>query len=160
MNEEMADFQQALDQKFLNEFYLLVLVFVWHQSEKDLVQLAARADETLTTELTADEYKEDVLRLSRPRSWFEISGRLGPGPEISQYRVCWDILRPSVNLYKHGPFDKPNEDLLRNLGLDPAENYASLADSGDVREALCSELGFPKDERYSGIADAFIQSCQ
>jgi len=160
MDPEMADYERLFDRAFLREFYLLVLVFIWHQVEKALVKLAAQADKGVTTPIRVEDYAAEVRRLSKPAARKEIRLRLGIEKGISsQHTVCWDILRPLVNSYKHDPFAEPSQELRNGLTLDPSAKYAPLAESDGVREALCRELGLPKDEQYSGITDAFVRSC-
>ena len=148
------------DQAFLQGFYLLVLVYVWHELEREMVRLTARVQEGPAREISLHDYQQEVVRLTRNKDiWKEIRRRL-PVEKSDQYGLCYEVLRPLVNSYKHDPFGKPKKGLLEKLGLDASLNYAALTESDTVREALCRRLRLPANESYSGISDAFVRACE
>ena len=125
--------------------------------------MAARADTRLTSEITVDDWKQEVLRIAtlKPmaKRWQEIKARLSIQNRNS-YDICYNILRPLANSWKHDPFEKPRGELFQNLGLDPSRNYARHPESDALREALCRKVGISVDSGYFQITEAFVRSCR
>ncbi len=146
---------------FLARLYLLVLVFTWHDVEKELICLAARADNNLTTEIKFDEYRRNVEDLSgktNSQKWVGIEQRL-PIKRARQYNICRHTLRKLANSYKHQPFGRPTKDLIKELNLNADHKYAPHAESGELRAALCRKLGLAGNAGYAEICAEFVRRC-
>jgi hypothetical protein len=61
--DEAYDQATFYDTPLTNELYLLVLPFVWHEMEKEIVLLAAMSASQDATPMTRDEYRQGVERL-------------------------------------------------------------------------------------------------
>lgn len=69
------------------------------------------------------------------------------------------MLRLLANSFKHDPFEKPSNVLLRRLGLPENMNYAPLSESGAVRFGLGKFLGISEGVEFSEIVDVVRKSC-
>ena len=135
------------DKPFINDLCLMLLVAIHHQVERELVLLAAKVvrDDELT--LSADEYrrrvKEERRLFANRGSREQLTGKLRL-PTFHEWNTSLESLRLLVNIYKHAPFGGPEgrstqderDNLRKHLNLDRKHNYASLPDSGGVREGL------------------------
>lgn len=147
------------DLPILNGHYLLVLVLVWHEIEKELLRLAARADENATIKISRQDYREEVKRLrgiGNKKRWTTIEGRLHI-KSFDDHEIL-DVLRLVVNCYKHDPSDRPDDELLKKLALDTGTPYAPLAESFAFQKALARFVGIDEDSGYSEIAKKFVLS--
>jgi len=157
-----AAYNQAIfhDTPLTNELYLLVLLFVWHDIEKEIVLLAALSAVRNPSPITRDDYGKEVRRLEglgQDKRRKELEQLL---PKIDTR--AWDFLdtlRLLANSFKHDPFDKPKAILLKRLGLPGNMNYASLSESGAVRFGLGRVLAIGDDAEFSEIVDAVYKSC-
>lgn len=161
MSPDAADCQATFyDTPLTNELYLLVLLFMWHEIEKEILLLAALSGSQATSPITRDEYRKEVVRLEtlRPdKRKKELEKRL---PALDQ--GAWDlldVLRLLANSFKHDPFDKPSDVLLKRLGLPENMNYAPLSESGAVRFGLGRFLGIGEGVEFSEIVDAVRKFC-
>jgi len=156
-----AAYHQAIfhDEPLTNELYLLVLLFMWHEVEREIMLLAALSGLQDASPISRDDYKKEVDRLGHPRGEArkkEIEKRL------LLDRSSWDlldVLRLLANSFKHDPFGKPNARLLKRLGLTDNMNYASLSESGAVRFGLGKFLGIGDGATFCEIVDALRKSC-
>ncbi len=161
MTPDAADYQATFhDTPLTNELYLLVLLFMWHEIEREIVLLAAMSASQDASPMTRDDYRKEVERLGsldgkkRKKEIEQLLPKLDNG--------AWDlldVLRLLANSFKHDPFDKPSGDLLKRLGLPKNMNYGSLAESGAVRFGLGKFLGIGDDAAFSEIVDAVRKSC-
>ena len=148
------------DTPLTNELYLLVLLFVWHHIEKEIVLLAALSAVRSPSPITRDEYGKEVRRI-------EALGQGKRRKELEQLLPKidtrdWDFLdtlRLLANSFKHDPFGKPKDVLLKRLGLSENMNYASLSESGAVRFGLGKFLGIRDDVEFSEIVEAVCKTC-
>jgi len=161
MSPDAADVQATFnDTPLTNELYLLVLLFVSHDVEKEIVLLAALSASQDTSPITRDDYRKEANRiggLGLEKKKKELEKRL---PALDQR--AWDLLdllRLLANSLKHDPFDKPSGVLLKRLGLSENMNYASLYESGAVRFGLGKFLGIGDDAAFSEIVEAICKSC-
>src|SRR2546425_13211664 len=83
-----------VDRAFINELYLMLLVTVRHQLEKELVRLAARSGDQ-GRELSRAEYEVRVQQLKR--SWNKVEQRLYLN-EFQEYKTL-EVLRLLSNAY-------------------------------------------------------------
>lgn len=68
-----------------------------------------------------------------------------------------NTLRLLANSYKHDPSSEPSTDLLKDLGLDLEVNYASLAESHDLRAKLAESINLDQKADYCDIVEHFIK---
>jgi hypothetical protein len=110
--------------------------------------------------MTRDDYRKEVERLGSldGRTSKKEIERLLPRLDKGAWDLL-DVLRLLANSFKHDPFDKPSEVLLKRLGLPKNMNYGSLAESGAVRFGLGQFLGIGDDAEFSEIVDAVRKSC-
>ena len=157
--EYQGDYQYdqwlSVDAPFVHELYLMVLVAVRHEVERELVKIAACLGER---EITVEEYRanvqEEVKLLGKGEGWKRLAGKLKL--ETCDPHKHLEALRLLANSYKHSPFMQPKEKLLRLLELETDVNYASLPESDALREALGCFIGLGKDAAFSDIAERFV----
>jgi len=161
MSPEVAyDHAIFYDNPLTNELYLLVLLFMWHDIEKEILLASARSGVHGSSAFSRDEFRNEVERLagmSFKKRRIEIEKRL---PTID--RRSWDLLdllRLLANSFKHDPFDKPDESLLKCLSLAPNMNYATLAESAAVRYGLGGFLGIGDDASFAEIVEEIRKRC-
>jgi hypothetical protein len=160
MPVEAADYQATFrDTPLVNELYLLVLLFIWHEVEKEIVLIAALSSMVDNSPISRDDYSKEVDRLG------SLDGKTRKR-ELKKLlpldRRQWDlleVLRLLANSFKHDPFDKPNGILLKRLGLPENANYAPLSESGAVRFGLSKFLGIGDEATFSEIVNALRKSC-
>jgi len=161
MSPEAAYDQQTFyDTPFVNELCLLVLLFIWHRTEKELLSIAALSTERDNSPISRDDYRNEVVRLEQLRQ------KKGEKKELSKLLPLdqrdWallDVLRLLANSYKHDTFNKPSKQLLNRLGLPESVNYAPLSESGAVWFGLSKFLGVSDKATSSEIVDALRKSC-
>jgi hypothetical protein len=161
MSAEAAHCQAIFrDGPLTNELYLLVLLFMWHEIEKEIVLLAALSGVQNSSPLTRDDYQKEVEHLGSMRyekRRIEIEKRL-PALGTHSWELL-DALRLLANSFKHDPFDKPDPRLLKHLRLPENMNYASMAESGAVRFGLAQLLGIGDEAPFSEIVEVVRKSC-
>ena len=143
------------DAPFVNELYLILLVSLRHQVERELVGLAARAADD-GKEISGQQYQKRVreLRIGKRWDWQEINNRLKP--ESCEGYPSMEALRLLANSYKHDPSMEPNDDLLKLLKLETGVNYAPLPESNSLQEGLAEFIGLGKDTGYCDITARFV----
>jgi hypothetical protein len=149
------------DGPFLNELCLMFLVTLRHQIEREIVGLAARADE-IQKEISGNQYQENIKKLRKTNNtgrnigweWKEIYKKLDL-ENCENYKFV-EALRLLSNSYKHEPSMEPNDELLNFLGLEIGVNYASLPESDALREGFAKLIGIKEDGDFCDIAERFI----
>jgi hypothetical protein len=161
MPADAADYQATFrDTPLTNELYLLVLLFIWHEIEKEIVLIAALSGSQDASPITRDDYRKKVTRLEKlnqDRRKRELE-KLLPALDPRAWDLL-DVLRLLANSFKHDPFDKPKGVLIERLGLPKNMNYAPMSESGAVRFGLAKFLGIGDDASFSQIVDAVCKSC-
>jgi hypothetical protein len=145
---------------FINELCLVLLLAVWHESERVLIHMAACVTDD-GRDLGEDEYRERVMELhrkmaqKRERAWERIN-RLLKLEEASEWRHM-RTLQLLANSYKHNLSTKPSNMLLAHLGLEPEDNrpYGSLSESPAIQEGLAESLDLQEAD-YCDIADELM----
>jgi hypothetical protein len=141
------------DRPFVNELYLMVLVTLRHQVERELVKIAARVG---GHEISGAEYQANVKRereLLRGGGWGKLEVRLKLKSFPNKYV---ETLRLLANSYKHVPAMEPEKELLNLLHLERDVKYAPLPESESLQEALGLFVGLGKDAAFYDIAEKFI----
>jgi hypothetical protein len=148
------------DGPFLNELCLMFLVTLRHQIERELVGLAALADEG-DKEISNEQYQENIKQLQIKRegkikywNWKKIEKKLKL-ESCEKYKFI-KSLRLLSNSYKHDLSLKPDERLLDLLSLETGVKYAPLLESDAFRAGLADFLGMEKDSDYCDIAEQFM----
>lgn len=158
-----------VDEPFVNEICLVVLVAVYHQIERELVLLGARIAPGRDVISHAD-YEANVQRIKaavrdRPTNGWQDLTRcldLTNRPEWKSLQA----LRLIANGYKHDPFGGISGELLDHLGLSPTISespritYAGIADSLEFRERLAIYLGLAARSDYADIGEAFLSRAE
>jgi hypothetical protein len=144
------------DAPFVNELCLMLLVTLRHHVERELVRLAARADDG--KEISGQQYRDKVRDLRdqvrSAKGWKTISTKLKLN-SCAEY-TCMEALRLLSNSYKHDPFLEPDENLLQSLKLKAGVNYAPLSESDSLQEGLAVLVGLGKDAVYCDTAERFV----
>ena len=146
-----------VDEPFVNELCLVLLVALRHELERELVRFAARSRDDgrqiggKRYEQTVREAREDLRKRG---GW----GRLAETLKIKSCAGYTELeaLRLLANSYKHDPWKGPSRDLLQLLRLDANANYARLAESDALREKLAVLIGLEAGADYCEIADRFV----
>jgi hypothetical protein len=146
---------QFVDLPLLSEMYLMILVALRHQVERELIRIAARSGghEISVAEYQANLQKERAL-LRRKDGWKNLDKRL----KLTSYHgnKYVEALRLLSNSYKHGPAIEPEKKLLQLLGLGTNVKYAPMPESNSLREALGRFVGLTKDAAFCDIAEQFV----
>ena len=150
------------DEPFLNELCLMLLVTLRHQIERELVRLAAQADDGCE-EISRQQFQEKVKQLRKTKQkgknigwdWMEISKRLKL-KFYEKYKFI-EALRLLSNSYKHDPSMEPDEKLLSLLSLETGVNYAPLPESDVLRKGFADFIGLEEDADYCDIANQFVE---
>jgi hypothetical protein len=140
------------DEPFVNEMCLMVLVAIRHQVERELVFLAARANGVTTMDL--GQYRQSVMTgragLIKKGGWKELSAKLNLD-SFAEWGKSMETLRLLANCLKHGPWQEPEEELLKHLRLPtvsqlqpPFAGYMPLPESDAFREGLALSINLPK----------------
>jgi hypothetical protein len=147
----------STDLPFVNELFLMLLVTIWHQIEKELICLAALVDGT-TNEIAWDDYKNGVNALAdkHPKERWSIVGSRLRLRTFSDHKTL-ELLQNLANSYKHDPFGRPGKKLLACLSLPTNAHYAPLPASYETAEGLCKTLGLDKAAGYADITEAFLK---
>lgn len=152
-----ADEQWLADRAFVNELCLMLLVALWHQIERELVLMGARASQG-DADLSPADYQRalDALRKGLGIDWPKLRKLLNvatPPPEM------WALQR-LANAYKHDPTTGPSDELISHLGLTTTVNYNSLPESDALRQGLAACVGLDKYAGYVAITEAFINAAE
>jgi hypothetical protein len=144
-----------VDLPFVNELYLMLLVAIRHQVEKELYKLAASASND-GKDLTSAEFQAELKKLKDQRkgAWKTIEERLKL--KLYEQWKCLGALREMSNCYKHEPYSRPSKELLKLLRLETGVNYAELSQSRRLQEGLAVFIGLHKDAGYSDITERFL----
>lgn len=143
------------DAPFVNELYLMLLVSLWHHIERDLFDLAARADDG--KEVSRHQHQEKISKLGKGKGsvWDKINNRLKP--KSCEGYASLETLRLLANSYKHSQSMEPNNNLIKWLKLETGVPYAPLPESDALREGLAELIGLKKDTGYYEIAERFVK---
>ncbi len=148
------------DNATIGEMCLALLVSLRHEIERNLIWLAARSGRA-GAPLSRDEYFGSVRKISKlgGKLYPTLEKRLGL-TEIPVWKKELDLLRLLTNCFKHDPFGQPEQadkvkGLRQKLGL-RATNYAPLAESQGVVDALNRDLGVADHGDWIEIAGKFI----
>jgi hypothetical protein len=164
-NQDEAFHQWAdIDEPFINDMCLMVLVALHHQLERELVFRAARANRGFP--MTWDQCQEGELKLQKRLSdrkssnaaWSDLRANLN----LVTFPRWMETLRLLANSFKHGLWQQPNKALLDHLRLPPKPegplivDYAPLSQSRRFRSGLAASLGLANDADYCAITEAFM----
>ncbi len=152
------DHRLSIDEPFVNELCLMLLVALNHEVERELVWLAARtADEG--KEISVERYRENAQKvreaLRKHGGWKKTIGAT-LNPESCEGYIYVEALRLLANSYKHDPSMKPDEELLKLLNLKTEFTYAPLPESPSLQNALAAFIGLETDAAYCDIAERFV----
>ncbi len=122
------DHWHFIDQPFLNQLCLMLLVTLRHQVERELVGLAARAGHG-SEEISVDQYRKNLneFRNLNRQGWEQIEKTLEL-QSSKKYNLI-QSLRHLANVYKHEPSTKPDYRLIASLELPTEVNFAPLPES-------------------------------
>ena len=151
------------DSPFVNELCLMLLVAIHHQVERELIQLAAqKTDDGKSLSRAGYEKRLRIMREKWKSDRKSIIARLELN-SFPEWNRDLEVLRQIANSYKHTPWRRPDDKLLKLLQLNLKRNYASLPESDGIREGLAVYLKLRKDADYCSIvskvlrrADAFL----
>jgi hypothetical protein len=145
------------DLPFVNELCLMLLVAIHHQLEHELIRIAAKKTDD-GNDLSQAQYQER-LRAERAR-WKtdrkSIIAKLSLN-SFPEWNREFEALRQIANSYKHTPWRKPDDKLLKLLSLDLTLNYAPIAESDAIREGLAVYLKMRKNAEYPAIATKLLK---
>jgi hypothetical protein len=154
--------QWEVDEPFINELSLLLLVALWHHVERQLVHNAVgvAAQGKVLDRKAYQQFVENERKLFRGQRQ-QTTSKLNLNA-IPLWQSSMTALRLLVNCYKHDAWTGPDHELLKHLGMDlvPQERlligYASFPESRYFREGLARYLGLPTDADYCAIAEKFV----
>jgi len=145
------------DTPFVNELCLMVLVAIHHQVERELIGVAAQKTDD-GKPLSRVRYQER-LRIERA-NWKSKRKSIITKLELDSFPE-WnrdlEALRQIANDYKHTPWRRPDDKLLKLLQVDLKRNYAPLAESDGIREGLAVFLKLKRDADYCAIASKLLR---
>src|SRR5271165_1270676 len=110
-------YEQGLaDEAFVGEFCLIFLVALRHHLDRQLVNMAARANHG-GAEITPEQFERDIVRLNpnRRTDWSEVNRLLGIDEQNRPSLIA--ALRLLANDYKHHPHTMPGNALIKHLNL-------------------------------------------
>jgi hypothetical protein len=144
-----------VDEPFVNEMCLMLLVALRHQLERELVRLAARVLDG-EEEISRQEYEQEIENLRKGNRWDmkKVENRLNL-KACKGYKSI-EALRLLANSYKHDPSMVPDKKLLAWLEIEAGIKYASLPESDSLREGLAAFIGLSKSATYCDIAERFL----
>jgi hypothetical protein len=146
-----------VDEPLVNEMCLILLVAVWHQVERELIDAAALLAFN-GQEISFDQYRNQL----RNKRWQFLKRREQFLAELGvesfpEWHSSMTTLRLLANCYKHDPALEADGNLLGHLGLDGKLTYGCLPESDDIREKLAQSVGLEwSDTSYIAIVEAFI----
>jgi hypothetical protein len=145
------------DLPFVNELCLMLLVAIHHQLEHELIRVAAQKTGD-GKDLSRVQYQERLqaerARWKTDRKSIIAKLNLNSFPEWNRE---FEVLRQIANSYKHTPWRRPDDKLLKLLKLDLALNYAPIAESDAIREGLAVHLKMRKNAEYPAIATRLLK---
>lgn len=156
-----SDRWQYTDRPFFNGLYLMLLVHLRHQIERELLELAARVNKGVK-QITRQQHLDNVEKLKRTSKKGNTLGwDCGKVREMlnMEHSEQYGFLKPLQHLsncYKHDFLTKPDDKLKKSLGLSMNVQYAPLDASDDVQKGFAKLLGLSEDAVYSEIAEKFI----
>jgi hypothetical protein len=165
LSEEDPDFVRDrwlfIEEPFVNEMCLMLLLALRHLLEREMVSLAARALDN-KAEISREEYEQEIenLRIERKSKRIDqwdmkkIEKRLNL--KVQKGYKSIEALRLLVNCYKHDPSMVPDRRLLDWLEIQTGIKYAPLPESDSLREGLAVFIGLSKDATYCDIAERFL----
>lgn len=159
-NSEIAyDHWNFKDAPFLAELCLILLVALYHQIERELLGLAARAADN-GQEIEPDHYETRIKELRQGRGrglkWDVIKNRLKLGSCVGYDKI--ESLRFLANCYKHEPTKQPDNQLLTLLGLETGVRYAPLPESWDLQEGFARFIGLEPSAGYCQIVEKVLDT--
>jgi hypothetical protein len=155
--EIASEYWWSVDEPFLNELCLMLLVARRHQVEKELVHFAALVTahgKAIDRKLYPKKVKAERDRI-RTRGWKGIVAKLKLSSS-TEWDSSMKTLRLLANCYKHDPSGKPGEELLEHVNLDKKLNYISLAESPTFRAGLALSVGLSGNADFCEIAERFL----
>jgi hypothetical protein len=148
-----------IDEPFVNDLYLMLLVAIRHQVERELVRLAAQMTGDGKA-LSREQYQtriQDERRLLRNKDgWKKLVAKLKL-KSCAEWDTSMESLRLLANSYKHEPSGRPDNKLLKHLKLDLKRKYAPLPESSCVREGLAVSINLQKNADYGDIAEGLLK---
>jgi len=147
-----------IDEPFVNELCLTLLVAIRHQVERELVLIAARVTNG-GRELEGEQYTQRIQKerdnLKKHDGWKDIAAKLHLGT-FHEWGASMETLRLLANSYKHDPWAVPDEKLLKHLGLSLEVTYKTLSESDDLKKGLAASLNLQSDADYCDISDELL----
>ena len=158
-SDSAYDTKRFEDDPFVNELCLTLLVAIWHQVERELIHRAAR----VTVGRAPSDPSDYVGKIREARKRVRNEGVPTIAKTLGIEWPDWlDALRVLVNCYKHDPEMRPDEKLLRHLGLParPKEPlvvaYAPLPESQLVLDGWTAFLGLAQEADYCTVVEQLI----
>jgi hypothetical protein len=158
------------DVPFVNELYLMIVVALRHQVERELVKIAARIGYG-GKEISGQDYVDSVqnerrrllLRKKDGGGWEQLAKRLKL-QQCAGYEHM-EVLRLLANAYKHDPWMEPSKELLKRLNLKTDVKYAPLPGGTKLQQGLAQYVGLGKDApccdtaaRFVDVASEFLET--
>src|SRR5215469_16128627 len=110
------------DLPFVNELCLMLLVAVWHQVEREVVNMAARVTQDgkmISREQFLTNLREERERFRKHKTKKEVIEKLEL-ESFDEWRSSMKTLNTLANCYKHDPSKEPDKELISRLNLDPS----------------------------------------
>ena len=161
--EEACDQILYIDEPFINELCLIVLVVLRHYIERELLVLAARTVKGKQS-ISMKEFKHNLKTLCNMNkkgdftgiNWEKVNGKINH-EKLDKFYII-DCLRVVSNCYKHNIRMAPNKELLELLSLDQnPDKYDSLIDSKAIQSSLARIVDVNKNASYKEIFEKFIE---
>ena len=155
--EVAYDLWSEVDEPFVNDLCLMLLVSIRHTVERELVKIAALVTSD-GRDLDGDQYRQriqDERKKLREKGWTELVAKLKLIGS-AEWDTSIETLRLLANIYKHSPQVTPDQALLKHLGLDFSVSYAPLPESQALRAGLAVSLGLQGNSNYCDIADELL----
>lgn len=156
--EEDDYYYQIIEEPFINELCLMLLVAIRHEIERELTIFIAKktSERKGHTHYDFGEWvKEERKRLDglvREKGWSAFYSEL----ELETGTRKWlEILRELSNSCKHDAWGCSKR-LIRKLNLPEKQLYMAPAESPSIREALAKSVGLASDADYLTIAETFV----
>ena len=158
-SDSAYDTWRSEDVPFVNELCLTLLVAIWHQVERELIHRAAR----VTVDRAPIDQSDYVRKIHENRKRVREKGAPAIAETLGMGWPDWlEALRLLVNCYKHDPETRPDEKLLRHLGLPARPNeplvvaYAPLPESRLLLDGWTAFLGLAQEADYCTVAEQLI----
>jgi hypothetical protein len=172
--EEDHYYYYGIEEPFINEFCLMLLVAIRHEIERELTLFIAyktsagseykkfmagktsleRGHEENEFRLWLKEERKrlDGLTKDKKKGWKAFYSEVGLDAETIEWL---EILRELSNSYKHDIWTY-KKNFLEKLGLPTEKLYMTLSESPAIREKLAESVGLASDADYCLIAEAFV----